>query len=247
MMSNYKWQFAVSEVCSLVSELFNIMRGQGDFLGLVIHLCAILMVIFLVLPFHEWAHAWVASLLGDKAIKYRGRLSLNPMSHIDYMGALCLLLFGFGWAKPVPVDPRNFKSPKWGMAIVSIAGPLANIVAGILGGFIFYGIVYLAPAFNVTLVGEYVTLFLAYYISINCSLAVFNLLPIPPLDGSKILFAFLPDKWVYKIYQYQQIFSIILIALLFVGILDIPLTFLQGLIMEFINTVCAFPFKLIVG
>ena len=227
----------------MVNELFNIMRGNGDFFGLVIHLC-----VFLVLPFHEWAHAWVASLLGDKAIKYRGRLSLNPLSHIDYMGALCLLLFGFGWAKPVPVDPRNFKNPKWGMAIVSIAGPLANIVAAMAGGFIFYGVAYLAPVFaNETLVGEYLTLFLAYYIAINCSLAVFNLLPIPPLDGSKILFAFLPDKWVYKIYQYQRVFSIILIALLFVGLLDIPLTFLQGLIMEFINTVCALPFKLIVG
>ena len=224
------------------------MRGNGDFLSLVIHICAILMIIFLVLPFHEWAHAWVASLLGDTNIKYRGRLSLNPMSHIDYMGALCLLLFGFGWAKPVPVDPSRFKNPKVGMAIVSIAGPLANIVAGIAGGFLYYGIVYLVPQFAIgTVVGEYVILFLSYYIAINCSLAVFNLLPIPPLDGSKILFAFLPDKWVYKFYEKQQIFSIVLIALLFVGVLDIPLMFLQGLIIEFINFFCALPFKLIVG
>ncbi|MBE6824774.1 MAG: site-2 protease family protein [Ruminococcaceae bacterium] len=205
------------------------------------------MIIFLVLPFHEWAHAWVASLLGDTSIKYRGRLSLNPLSHIDYMGALCLLLFGFGWAKPVPVDDRNFKNPKVGMAIVALAGPAANIVAGIVGGLVFFALVYLAPGFAVTTVGSYVMMFLQYYVVINCSLAVFNLIPIPPLDGSKILFAVLPDRWVYKIYQYQQAFSMILIVLLFIGVLDIPLSILQSGLMGFVNFICALPFKLIVG
>lgn len=231
----------------MLYELIALFQGNGDFISIVIHILAILMIIFLILPFHEWAHAWVASLLGDTSIKYRGRLSLNPLSHIDYMGALCLLLFGFGWAKPVPVDDRNFKNPKVGMAITALAGPVANIVAGLAGGFLFYGIVYLAPQFVTTTVGYYIIVFLQYYIVLNCSLAVFNLIPIPPLDGSKILFAFLPDKWVYKFYQYQQIFSIVLIALLFVGVLDIPLNFLQGLIMDLINLVCSFPFKLIVG
>lgn len=225
------------------------MRGQGDFISLVIELLAILMIIFLVLPFHEWAHAFSASKLGDTNIKYRGRLSLNPMSHIDYIGALCLLLFGFGWAKPVPVDPSRFKNPKWGMAVVSLCGPLANIVAGIAGGFVFYAIATFVPATvletNTTL--GYVMLFLQFYISINCSLAVFNLIPIPPLDGSKILFAFLPDKWVYKFYEKQQIFSAVLLALLFLGVLDIPLSFLQGLVMGLINFICSLPFELIAG
>ncbi len=228
----------------MFSELIALMQGSGDFMSIVIHILAILMIIFLVLPFHEWAHAWVASLLGDTSIKYRGRLSLNPLSHIDYMGALCLLLFGFGWAKPVPVDDRNFKNPKVGMAITALAGPVANIVAALVGGFIFFGVLTFAPEFiATTLVGGYVAMFLQYYVVINCSLAVFNLIPIPPLDGSKILFAFLPDKYVYKFYQYQQMFSFILIALLFVGILDIPLSFLQSLLLRLVNFICALPFK----
>lgn len=231
----------------MLRQLIDLMQGNGDFFSVVIHLLAILMIIFLVLPFHEWAHAWVASLLGDTSIKYRGRLSLNPMSHVDYMGALCLLLFGFGWAKPVPVDSRNFKNPKVGMAITALAGPVANIVAGIAGGFIFYALTYLAPQFFDTTSGFYVLLFLQYYIIINCSLAVFNLIPIPPLDGSKIMFAFMPDKWVYKFYQYQQIFSIVLISLLLVGVLDVPLYYLESLLTRFVLFISSLPFNLIMG
>lgn len=231
----------------MVYELISLFQGNGDFFSVVIHILAILMVIFLVLPFHEWAHAWVASLLGDTSIKYRGRLSLNPLSHIDYMGALCLLLFGFGWAKPVPVDDRNFKNPKVGMAITALAGPVANIVAGIAGGFIFYGFMYLAPSVVLNKIGYYAMMFLQYYIVLNCSLAVFNLIPIPPLDGSKIMFAFLPDKAVYKFYQYQQYFTIALFALLWIGVFNIPLNFLESLLLNGIEAVCSFPFKLIAG
>lgn len=231
----------------MVYELISLFQGNGDFFSVVIHILAILMVIFLVLPFHEWAHAWVASLLGDTSIKYRGRLSLNPLSHIDYMGALCLLLFGFGWAKPVPVDDRNFKNPKVGMAITALAGPVANIVAGIAGGFIFYGFMYLAPSVVLNKIGYYAMMFLQYYIVLNCSLAVFNLIPIPPLDGSKIMFAFLPDKAVYKFYQYQQYFTIALFALLWIGVFNIPLNFLESLLIKGIEAVCSFPFKLIAG
>ncbi len=232
----------------MINELFALLRGQGDFMSIVIQLLAMLMIIFLVLPFHEWAHAWVASLLGDKSIKYRGRLSLNPLSHIDYMGALCLILIGFGWAKPVPVDDRNFKNPKVGMAITALAGPVANIVAAIAGGFIFYGFVYLAPDIITTnKMVYYILMFLEYYIVINCSLAAFNLLPIPPLDGSKILFAFLPDKAVYKFYQYQQYFSMALFALIILGVLSIPLDFMCSLALKGVNFICTLPYEILVG
>ncbi|MDO4748480.1 MAG: site-2 protease family protein [Eubacteriales bacterium] len=229
-------------------EFINLMMGNGDYFSLVAHVLAIVMVIFLVLPFHEWAHAWVASLMGDKSIKYRGRLSLNPMSHIDYIGALCLLLFGFGWAKPVPVDARSFKNPKFGMAIVSLAGPLANIVAAIFGGFIHFALVYFAPEFYfLNEIGIFIRYFISYYVAVNCSLAVFNLLPIPPLDGSKILFAFLPDKAAYALYRNQQIFSIALLAMMFFGVLSTPLYYLQSWILQFVNFICQLPYELIVG
>ena len=108
---------------------------------IIAQILASLMVIFLILPFHEWAHAFTASCLGDKGIRQRGRLSLNPLSHIDPIGALMLLLVGFGWAKPVPVDPRYFKNPKLGMAITALMGPVANIVAAFVG-LIVYKLIY---------------------------------------------------------------------------------------------------------
>ncbi|MBQ9679433.1 MAG: site-2 protease family protein [Ruminococcus sp.] len=225
--------------------LLSLLSGQLDFYSAVSQILAILLIIFLVLPFHEWAHAFTAAKLGDTSIKYRGRLTLNPLAHIDPFGALALLLFGFGWAKPVPVDARNFKKPKLGMAIVALMGPVANIVAAIVGGLVFQGIVKFAPDFFVSNnIGQYVYMFLSFYILINIRLAVFNLLPIPPLDGSKILFVFLPDKWVMWFYRYQQIISIVLIALLWAGVLSIPLNFLSNYVLMFINWITALPFSL---
>ena len=210
--------------------LFDLLRGNLDFTTAIIQVLAILVIVFLVLPFHEWAHAFTASKLGDTSVKYRGRLTLNPMAHIDPIGSLALLLFGFGWAKPVPIDSRNFKKPKTGMAIVALMGPAANIVAAIVGGLILHAIAAFSTGFfpmvqngnlySLNVFGYYLYIFLRFYIMVNCSLAVFNLLPIPPLDGSKILFAFLPDRIVVKFYQYQQVISIILIALIFSRILE---------------------------
>ena len=226
------------------SMLFSLFRGSLDFYSALAQILAILIIIFFILPFHEWAHAFTASKLGDTSIKYRGRLTLNPLAHVDPFGALALLLFGFGWAKPVPVDARNFKRPKLGMGIVALMGPIANIVAAIAGGLIFHAINTFAPTFFVGGFGYYVYLFLSFYIQVNVRLAVFNLLPIPPLDGSKILFIFLPDKWVMWFYRYQQIISIVLIALLWVGVLNIPLNFLSNHVMTFVNWITKLPFTL---
>lgn len=225
--------------------LFSLLGGQLDFTSVIVEILAILVIVFLVLPFHEWAHAFTASKLGDTSIKYRGRLTLNPLAHIDPFGALALLLFGFGWAKPVPVDPRSFKKPKLGMGVVALMGPVANIVAAIAGGLIFQAIAKFAPQFFAGQgVGYYVYLFLSFYVQINVRLAVFNLLPIPPLDGSKILFVFLPDKAVSWFYRYQQIISIILIALLWIGALSIPLNFLSNYLLNFVNWITALPFSI---
>ena len=219
--------------------LISLMQGQLDFTSAVIEILAILMVVFLVLPFHEWAHAFTAMKLGDTSAKYRGRLTLNPLAHIDPMGSLALLLFGFGWAKPVPIDSRNFKRPKLYMAITAVMGPAANILAALFGGLIMnlltkfipslledyvtglyiqYGIMSGSKPF-----GYYLILFFIYYISINAFLAVFNILPIPPLDGSKILFMFLPDKWIKNIYRYQMIISVVFMVILFSTRLPYPM------------------------
>lgn len=224
--------------------LFQILHGNFDFASIVAEILAVLLIVFLILPFHEWAHAFTASLLGDKSIKYRGRLSLNPLSHIDPMGALCLLLFGFGWAKPVPVDPRNFKNPKLGMAVTAIMGPVANLIAALVGLLVFNALFYFNIGFLLTDIGGFVRTFLNFYISCNIGLAVFNLIPIPPLDGSKVLFLFLPDKAVDFFYRYQQIFFVVIFVLLYVGVLSPILNFASNGIFEGLNWLANLPFRL---
>lgn len=229
----------------MLSLLLNGMRtGSIDFASVVAEILAVLLIIFLILPFHEWAHAFTASLLGDKAVKYRGRLSLNPLSHIDPAGALCMLLFGFGWAKPVPIDPRNFKNAKIGMAVTAIMGPVANLVAAFAGLLVYNLLFFFATGFLITDIGGFVTVFLSYYVSCNVGLAVFNLIPIPPLDGSKVLFLFLPDKAVNYCYRYQQIFFIALFALLYLGVLDGLLGWATNGLYSGISNLAALPFKL---
>ncbi len=162
---------------------FDWLFTQPEFF--VAWLCAILVI----LTTHEFSHALAATLLGDSTAKNSGRLTLNPISHIDPLGFLMLLLAGFGWAKPVPVNPYNFKNQRVDMALVSLAGPGANLL-----GLIVFGLVYrlLSP---VLAAGNLLVVFLQMLVLINACLLVFNLIPIPPLDGSKVLFALLPDKY----------------------------------------------------
>ncbi|HCH28411.1 MAG TPA: site-2 protease family protein [Ruminococcaceae bacterium] len=200
-----------------------------DFTTLIMYILASLIVIFFVLPVHEFAHGFTAVQLGDKTPKYQGRLTLNPLAHIDYFGALAILLFGFGWAKPVQVNMRNFKNPKVGMAITAFAGPLSNIIFAFLTLCLFKGL-FLLGVQSVMYHG-YVNVLLSYLITINIYLAVFNLLPVPPLDGSRLLSAFLPDRIYYKIMQYEQFIIWGIFILLWVGVLDVPMNFLRYYIM----------------
>ena len=207
--------------------MLNQIIGQDlSFWNVVVLIISYLAIILVALPIHEWAHGFVASKLGDPTPRMYGRLTLNPFAHLDIAGTLMLVVFGFGFAKPVPVDPRYFRKPRTGMVLVALAGPLSNLIVAFLA----------AGAYRLLLlvnVGGMATYLLAWFFfsvaHISISLAVFNLLPIPPLDGYRIISPLLPAKWTYYVNRYQMYATIAVLALLATDALDIPLNFLRDL------------------
>ena len=190
--------------------------------------------VLLSLSFHEFSHGYVAFKLGDPTAKQAGRLTLNPLAHIDPLGTLCMLIFRFGWAKPVPVNVMYFKDRKKGMAITAAAGPISNLLLAFLCLLLFVPVLVYA---GWTAVGSYAANFLYIMVMINVGLAVFNLLPISPLDGSKILYAVLPNKIYFSIMRYERYFQPVLFLLLWTGLLSRPISFLRDAVisgMEFL-------------
>ena len=218
------------------------LQSGISFTDILMRILSVLVIIFLILPLHECAHGFIAYKLGDPTAKNSGRLTLDPIPSIDPIGALGILLFGFGWAKPVLVNPNNFKNPKRDMAITALAGPVSNILAAIIGGLLFNTVLLFHSSIP-TQVLQLITIFFQYYILINIGLAVFNLIPLPPLDGSRIIAAFMSDKTMYNYYKYQNIIMIAVFILIFTGILSIPLSLAQSFLYKFIMNITAFPFS----
>ncbi len=178
--------------------------------------------VLIAITFHEFAHGYIAYKLGDNTAKNQGRLTLNPLDHLDPIGSLMLLIAGFGWGKPVEVNPRNYTrkiSMETGEAIVSAAGPIMNFLLAIIFTIIYFLIYKFAGgAFLSGTIGKVIMTLILYAISINVGLGVFNLLPLPPLDGSKIIMPFLPSKAKAFFVNNEQIFYIVFVLLWITGI-----------------------------
>ena len=212
--------------------VFNLIAGaEFSFVEFFGYIVATLAIVMLVLPLHELAHGFAADKLGDPTARYMGRLTLNPFAHIDWLGAACIMLFGFGWARPVPVNMRNFDKPKRDMALTALAGPVSNLIAGFVGMFLLFISYLFIPLISNEVayyIFSFVTSVFSFFTSVNISLAVFNLIPFPPLDGSRLLAAFLPDRIYYRMMQYERYLFIALMALIATDALDPIISTLSG-------------------
>lgn len=181
--------------------------------------------------FHEISHGLTALLLGDTTARDSGRLSINPLKHVDLWGLVMMAVFKFGWAKPVPINMRKFKHPVAGMAVTAAAGPISNLLLAWVS--IFLELILLnIPHLEYGLVFTTVLMLLDYITVLSIGLAVFNIIPIPPLDGSKILNAVLPQKIYYRILRYEKYGFILIMVLLYTGFLDTPLFFCRSAILN---------------
>lgn len=176
-------------------------------------------VILLALSVHEYSHGLAAYRLGDPTAKYAGRLTLNPLSHLDPIGTLMLFLVHFGWAKPVPVDPRYFANPKRDMLWVALAGPASNMFLAFLSGLVIRFINAHPGPFMGSFIGNSFAVMMVLSLQINLALAVFNLLPIPPLDGSKVLYGLLPPQYEHVAYNLERYGPGILFGLILLGMI----------------------------
>ena len=205
--------------------------------------------IIITVTLHELAHGWVSYKFGDPTPKEDGRLSLNPLRHLDPIGTIALLVAGFGWAKPVHIDPRYYKDAKTGVVWTAFAGPMMNFIIAFIAVFLYnllrnglYGMVstplagHTEVAFQIMI---YLMNLMLYTALISLGQAIFNLIPLPPLDGSKILYGLLPDSVYFGIMRYENWLSLILFVVLFSGVLDGPLISIRTVIFDGMNNLCA--------
>ena len=191
-----------------------------------------ILTVFLILPLHECAHAWVAKKMGDDTASLSGRITVNPLAHIDIVGCLLIVLTGFGWAKPVPINPSRMKDSRLGITLTALAGPVSNLLAAFVM-MVVLQILYGLGVFELNENMSYLLLLLKFFVQVNIGLAVFNLIPIPPLDGDKVLSYFTPWKYKMWMQQHQQIISIVFLIILVTGILSTPLGWIDSKIYTF--------------
>ena len=203
--------------------------------------------VLISLTVHEYCHGYAAYKMGDSTAKNFGRLTLNPLKHLDPIGALCMLFFHVGWAKPVPINARNFKDPKKGFAITALAGPLSNLILGFFSAFVYLlvfaflkDVRFESKDFSYYLASNILT-FLFLFHSINIGLGLFNLLPIPPFDGSRLLNVFLPPKYYFGIMKYEKYIYYGVLGWLLLGdnvayfLRQIPIIYSSGFLYRFVG------------
>ncbi len=207
--------------------------ASGDFAYVALLILSRAFVIFCCLPVHELAHGWTAYKLGDNTAKNSGRLTFNPFAQLNPIGTIMIFIFGIGYANPVPINPANFKNPKKGMALTALAGPLSNLLMGFVSVFLSY--LFMANAHSDAV--SYLALFFYYAATVNVTLAVFNLIPVPPLDGSRVLSVFLPESAYFGLMRYERYIMIGLMVLLFTGVLNNVIGALSNIMMMLISII----------
>lgn len=187
-------------------------------------------IALLALSVHEAAHGYISNKLGDPTARNLGRITINPIKHLDPIGFICMVLFGIGWANPVPINTRYFKKPRRDMALSAAAGPISNLLLAVVFALLMK-LFFSLPITVLSSLGvftEIIILFLMQAISLNVFFAVFNLIPVPPFDGSRILYVFLPPKYYFGVMKYERYICLGFMLLLFFGVLDPVLNLLSG-------------------
>ena len=215
--------------------------GGLDWTGMLTFFFTLAASLFCI-TIHELSHGFAAYLLGDPTAKSAGRLTFNPIKHLDVLGLLMMVSVHVGWAKPVPINMRYFKHPKRDMAVTALAGPLSNFLLTLIALFVGRLLYEFGAG---TAANAYVILALMYIAVLSLGLGLFNLIPISPLDGSKILLSFLPDKICYTVLRYERYIAFAMVLFAWLGVFSVPLDFLMGHTMNMLCAVTGFPYDLI--